>query len=149
MDISTMLSASQNAKTQMQVDTANKALGDGKELQQSLGKDDFLELLITQLRHQDPTNPMKDKEFISQMAQFSSLEQMTNMSSSFQELSSTLSQGNALNLLGKAVTVRAGETTVEGVVEEVTGSAKPQLRVGGRLYDYSQVESVKSKEAAQ
>ena len=45
-----------------------------------LGKDQFLQILVTQLRNQDPMQPMQDKEFISQMAQFSSLEQMMNMS---------------------------------------------------------------------
>lgn len=62
-----------------------------------LGKDDFLNLLVTQLRYQDPLKPEDDKEFIAQMAQFSSLEQMQNMNS-------TLGNSQAFALVGKYVT---------------------------------------------
>lgn len=55
---------------------------------QALGADDFMKLLTTQLTSQDPMNPMKDTEFISQMANFTSLEQMRTLSKSFESFTS-------------------------------------------------------------
>ena len=77
----------------------------------TLGKDDFLRLLITQLRYQDPLSPMEDKEFIAQMAQFSSLEQIRNLYKLNQ-----LQQ--ATSLLGRSV-LAAKET--DGLPEQVYG----------------------------
>src|SRR5690625_3910519 len=52
----------------------------------NLGKDEFIKILMTQLQNQDPLNPMEDRDFIAQMATFSSLEQMMNMASSIDML---------------------------------------------------------------
>ncbi|MBS4203781.1 flagellar hook assembly protein FlgD [Lederbergia citrea] len=72
-----------------------------------LGKDDFLKILMTQLQNQDPMNPMEDKDFIAQMATFSSLEQMTNMNKSMDQLLQLESQTSLIaynQFVGKEVT---------------------------------------------
>ena len=56
----------------------------------SMGRDAFLKLLVTQLQHQDPTKPQADGEFIAQLAQFSSLEQLTQMQTTLQKIGSAL-----------------------------------------------------------
>jgi len=143
VDLNTALSGADLARTKMEVDAFNKALANGKAAStQSLGKDDFLKILVTQLQHQDPTAPMEDKEFIAQMAQFSSLEQITNMSAGFQKLSGLLASSEAAGYLGKNVEIRDGENLVKGLVEKVVRGDAPLVGVGGRFYDFSQVESV-------
>ena len=57
-----------------------------REAMKELDKEAFLKLLIAQLANQDPLNPMEDREFIAQMAQFSTLEQMTNMSKTLEKM---------------------------------------------------------------
>lgn len=98
-----------------------------------LGKDEFLKLLLCQLQNQDPLNPQDDTSFIAQLAQFSALEQMTNMSA-------TLMNSSAYSLVGKEVIVQetdaAGKVTqVRGTVDYVemqNGNAK--ISVNGNLY---------------
>ena len=73
----------------------------------NLDKEAFLLLLVTQFQYQDPLNPMDDKEFISQMAQFSSLEQMMNLNESMQGITDAVnnqSMFNATSYIGKYVT---------------------------------------------
>jgi len=82
------------------------------EASSTLGKDDFMQLLVTQLQNQDPLNPLDDKEFIAQLAQFSSLEQMTNVAEGLGTLNDTVSRQDALSAasyIGKAV-VADGDT---------------------------------------
>ena len=72
----------------------------------ALGKADFLLLLVTQFKHQDPLNPMDDKEFVAQLAQFSSLEQLMNMNTSMDSLTAATKDQqmmNAANYIGKDV----------------------------------------------
>ncbi len=87
----------------------------------SLGKDDFLKLLVTQMQNQDPLNPLDGSEYVAQLAQFSSLEQLTNINSSLsQNLSATQvmtqSIGNSLaaTLVGKEVRASANAIQFSG-----------------------------------
>ncbi len=142
MDIDLRMSQADAARTRLQVDTLNKELGGGKAFKPDLDKDDFLKILITQLQHQDPTNPMQDKEFIAQMAQFSSLEQMTNMASSFGKLSSVLNSSEAQSLLGRTVEVLDGDKAIYGKVSQVVRGEFPLVMVNGSFYDLEQVSKV-------
>ena len=141
--LNTTMTKKDAAMTQLQVDTLNKTLAvNGRTPKTELGKDDFLQLLITQLSHQDPTAPMEDTQFIAQMAQFSSLEQMTNMSSSFSKLNSLFTGSEASNAVGKNVDIEMGESTVSGTIAAASRGDYPQVLVNGSWYDWSSVKTV-------
>ena len=143
MEINTTLSAAEQAKTKMTVDTFNKTLAvNGRTASQELGKDDFLKLLLTQLSNQDPTSPMENTEFIAQMAQFSSLEQMTNMSSSFSKMAAFINSSEAAATLGKTVELDIGDTNVQGIVEGATRGENPQVLVNGMYYSMDKIRAI-------
>lgn len=111
---------------------------------QTLGQEDFLKLLTTQMVTQDPLNPQKDTDFIAQMAQFSSLEQSKTMQ---QDISSLRSQNRILQadaLLGQTVELEIAENEISsGVVSAVRiDDGVPKITVGGRTYDLEQVRMV-------
>lgn len=147
MNINTKSLGLSEKELAQKVDFLNKEAG-FRDVKTTMGKDDFLKILVTQLTHQDPTAPMEDREFIAQMAQFSSLEQMTNMNSNIESLVSRLSGSGASSMLGKAVEIASGDSIIEGTVEQVTLGDFPQVRVNGLYYNYSDVKSVKMEEQA-
>jgi flagellar basal-body rod modification protein FlgD len=107
-----------------------------------LGKDAFMKLLVSQLQNQDPINPQSNEDFIAQLAQFSSLEQMENLNDSFLGLA-VLQQSNALmsqltegsTLIGQNVTYIDPPTgeTMSGTVESIRiEDGIAVLNVGGK-----------------
>ena len=112
-----------------------------------LGQNEFLKLLVTQMRNQDPMQPVSDTEFIAQMAQFSSLEQTKTMSSDITKLR----QGNdflqATNLLGKEVRLNLGGMAfTKGIVTDLNvKDGEARIIVGEKTYTLDQVNSVSAE----
>lgn len=94
----------------------------------NLGKDDFLRLLVTELRYQDALRPVDDREMIAQLAQFSTLEQMQNLGSKVEELARAQNTTQAASLIGKTV------TAVDSDGEEVTGKVESVEFFGDYVY---------------
>ena len=151
MDLSLEMSANDLFKTRLEVESFNKSIEKtGRKVSNTLGKDDFLKLLVVQLENQDPTKPLEDKEFISQMAQFSSLEQMTSMNKTLSSLISNYKLNLSYSLLGKQVEVldRVTGEQKSGVVTEITFDSRgfseeaPKIRFNGLSYSVDDVVKV-------
>jgi flagellar basal-body rod modification protein FlgD len=105
--------------------------GDGSSSLYGFGKDDFFKLFLAQLQNQDPTNPMDDSQMISQLAQFSMIETLQQVSAALG--GSQLSQ--ASGLIGRHVTgVDVSGNAVDGVVDSVHQSGTSLLLVVGSQY---------------
>lgn len=109
----------------------------------ALGKEAFLQLLVAQMQYQDPLEPMDNTEYVTQLATFSQLEAIQNMDS-------TLSNGQATDLVGKTVMVKVtdakGDTNLKtGVVDYVIfENGKPYLVINEEKYPYTDLDTVVS-----
>ena len=105
-------------------------LQDAVPMDSNLGKEEFLKLLVTQLEYQDPLDPMDNTQFVAQLAQFSSLEQMQNLNTSFEKMISTQGLAQLSGLVGMKA-VLADEVTGLKAVDDIVGvsmqDGTPQL----------------------
>jgi len=136
-------------------------IGGGGSLQtletSAIGKDDFLKMMIAQLKHQDPLNPLDGTDFTAQLAQFSSLEQLSNMNDQLKTLGlyqASLNNSQAANLIGKEITAIGNVIKVDGTSADLTynlteGAEKVVVSIydeGGNLVDTLDLGSQKEGE---
>lgn len=116
----------------------SSATGSVKPKIQSLGQDEFLKLMTTQMTHQDPTKPMDNAQFLSQMAQFGTVSGIQGLQDSFKEFSASISSDQALqatSLVGRTVSVSTNEVilgagkTIKGVVNLSASSPGVNLKI--------------------
>ncbi len=93
---------------------------------QELGQDQFLELMVTQLTHQDPTNPMENGDFLAQMAQFSTVEGITGLQESFETFAASMTSNQAIQaagLVGRSVAFPS-DSAVLALDKPISGNIK-------------------------
>ena len=133
--------------TTTSTDPTQAAAAKAKADKNVLGKDDFLKLMVAQMKNQDPMNPADDKDNIAQMAQFSSLEQITNLASATQQLATRMTLTQNVGLLGHDVTyTKADGTSGTGKVDglDLTADGAATLSVAGQAgVDPTTVTSVR------
>ncbi|SDQ19983.1 flagellar hook capping FlgD N-terminal domain-containing protein [Quadrisphaera sp. DSM 44207] len=103
----------------------------------TLGKDAFLQLLVTQMRYQDPSSPMDSSQFMAQTAQLTTVEKLTEMTTTSREAFGLQMRLSASSLLGRQVSWTEGEGTAAvtrtGLVEGASfAGSVPVVRVGGK-----------------
>lgn len=123
------------------ISESSQAEKEERKVSSELGKEDFLLLLVTQMQYQDPLEPTDNTQFVAQLAQFSALEQMSN-------LNQTVSNNSAYALVGQEVLVRQTSSTgdvqeVQGTVQKVTlKNGEAYVTIEGQDYSYEDVVQV-------
>jgi flagellar basal-body rod modification protein FlgD len=119
--------------------------GSSTKKSDGLGEGDFLNLLITQLKNQNPLDPLKDTDFIAQLANFSNLQQMTSVNTNVSSLLQQQNIANATTMIGKQVTTSDGKS---GIVSQVSmAGGQVSIYVGTNKYLMSDITAVSNATA--
>ena len=132
----------------MQVHNYNANYGESpgavRQPVRNLDKDAFLQLFVAQLKNQDPMSPQDSNAFMAQMAQFSILEQITNLNKEVVQLRQSQELSEASALLDRQVKVQSGEDIFSGQVEKVAVlNGDVQVFIDGKGYKLAQVIEVR------
>jgi flagellar basal-body rod modification protein FlgD len=120
-EINTNLAVNQDIFDQYKLPEKNKKDEDPN----ALAQDDFLTLMTTQLKHQDPMKPMENGEFLGQMAQFSTVSGLGELKDSFDQMAASFGSSQALaaaGLIGKEVLTTSNEVTLHAEGEGISGA---------------------------
>ena len=141
-----MVSVASTSSTSSTSSSAMSGLGKAA----GLGKDDFMQLLIAQLKNQDPMKPMEDKEFITQLAQFSSLETTEKLNTQLEELLGSQSLMQVAALIGKQATAKlpTGETLTGTISEVRMLNGQPTVILNGREVDSSLITVLNASDSS-
>lgn len=154
------VSSVQNEITSMQNQTTwNTSNSATQTTTESSDKDMFLNLMLQQMKNQDPTQPMENQEWLAQLAQYSSLEQMTQMNEGLQSLASAMNDlvngfaqnsgiTQTLSLIGKEVDIipdpEKPDEVVTGTVTEATfDGGEGKIKVNGKYYSIAYVQNIR------
>lgn len=112
-------------------------------IQKQLDKNAFLQLLVTQLKNQNPLQPSGTDDFINQMVQFTILEQLANMNAVMEQIANYIELSQGASLIGHQVKLNENGEEITGAVEKVSiKEGDVYLLVGNRSYKLSQVTEV-------
>ena len=154
MTINTQMSQQEINQVNYKVDAFNTKLKEDQKIvsKNSLGEADFMQLLITQLKTQDPTKPLEDKEFIAQMAQFTSLKQMNNLTDNMKNFTKDFAFTKAVALVNKTVSYvdsNSGQIAFGNVDSVKVKNGETFLNIGGQEVELGQISEVKNIEQKQ
>lgn len=156
MTVSSVNNEIMSMQNQTTWNTANSATQTTSE---TSDKDMFLNLMLQQMKNQDPTQPMENQEWLAQLAQYSSLEQMTQMNEGLQALAGAMNElvngvvqnssiSQTLSLIGKEVDIipdpKKPDEVITGTVTEATfDGGEGKIKVNGKYYSIAYVQNIR------